>query len=259
VRVAAKSSETRTIYCNPDARVRVENDAGLVEVTAWEHDRVELVVERHAADAADLDRLTIEVSGGPAEVRVACTTPELPTGAWVDLRLRAPRMSSPDLHNGSGEVLVSGFHGSSRAATASGSIRAARMSGTATLTSASGAILGAALEGRVFARSASGPVSLHGNLTGSHRVETASGEIVVDGVDGSIDARTTSGSIDVRGVLRGRCTVRSVSGDIRLSLLRGSDVAVRSRGMAPIYQHPRAGGILVIETVSGEIQLEQED
>ena len=257
--MAARRTESRTILCNPDARVRVENDAGRIEATGWEQDMVELLVERHAATEADLDRLIVEVGGGPDEVRVTYTTSEPGVDGWVDFRLRVPRMAAVDLHNASGEVLVSGFHGSSRVSTASGSIRAARMSGTATLTSASGAILGAALEGRVFARSASGQVALHGNLTGSHRIETASGEIVVDGVEGSIDARSASGDIDVSGVLRGRCSLRSASGNIRVALMRGSDVAVQSRAMRPNWDHPRGSGVLLIETTSGEIDFQQEE
>ena len=249
-------SEVRTVYCDPDARLRVLNDAGQVTVTAWEHDRIELTVERHAADEADLERLEVEFSGGPGEV-VATSTSTAPTaGAWVNFGLRAPRMSALDLHSATGEILLSGFQGASRASTASGSIRAARMSGTSTLTSVSGSILGAALEGTVFARSASGGVSLHGTLMGAHRVETASGDIEVDGVDGSIDARSASGDIAVTGRLSGRCSLRTGSGDIRVELLRGSDVEVQTTGRQE--DHPHGVGVLLIETTSGEIQLNHE-
>jgi hypothetical protein len=254
-----RRSETRTMYCDPDARLRVENDAGLVEVTAWEHDHAELVVHRFASRESDLDKLVVEFSGGPSEVLVTYTTRDPVDDAWVDFHVKAPRMAAVDLHNASGEILVSGFHGSSRASTASGSIRAARMSGTSTLTSASGAILGAALEGRVFARSASGHISLHGTLTGDHRVETASGGIEVDGVDGSINARSASGSIDVTGRFRGSCSVRTVSGAIKARLLPGSDVTIRPKGFRPGHDHPRGTGILAIETTSGTVQLDHED
>jgi len=254
-RHAPVSSETRTVYCDPDSRLRVEIDAGQVKVTAWEFDRIELTVERHATNQADLERLEVEFSGGPGEVMATCTTASPIADAWVDFGLRAPRMSALDLHSASGEILVSGFRGASRASTASGTIRAARMSGTSTLTSVSGSILGAALEGTVFARSASGLVSLHGNLTGDHRVETASGDIEVDGVDGSIDARSASGDIEVTGRLSGRCSLRTVSGDITVALLPGSDVEVRSKGRQK-DDHPQHRGILLIETTSGEIKLE---
>ena len=253
-----RRSETRTVHCNPDARVRVENDAGLIEVVGWEHDRVELVAERHAARAGDLDKMVVQCGGGPGEVLVTYTASAPLLDAWVDFRLHAPRMAALDIRNASGDVQVSGFHGPSRASTASGSIRAARMSGTSTLTSASGEIQGAALEGTVFARSASGRVGLHGNLAGDHRVETASGEIMVDGVEGSIDARSASGAIDVRGRLRGRNSLHTVSGDIDVQLLAGSEVEVRSKSVRQNYDHRRGPGILLIETTSGEIRLTQE-
>ena len=247
-------SETRTVYCDPDTRLRVENDVGQVMVTAWEHDRIELTVERHAANQADLDRLQVDFSGGPGEVVATCITTVPVVDAWVDFGLKAPRMSALDLHSASGEILLSGFQGASRASTSTGSIRAARMRGTSTLTSVSGSILGAALEGTVFARSASGAVSLYGTLTGGHRVETASGDIEVDGVDGSIDARSASGDIEVTGRLSGRCALRTVSGDIRVELLQGSDVAVQSRGQQNDDQ-PQGTGVLLIETTTGEIEL----
>lgn len=251
----AVPSETRTVYCDPDSRLRVEIDAGQVQVTAWEFDRIELTVERHAASQADLDRLEVRFSGGPGEVMATCSSAVPIVDAWVEIGLRAPRMSALDLHSASGEILVSGFRGASRASTASGTIRAAGMSGTSTLTSISGSILGAALEGTVFARSASGAVSLHGTLTGDHRVETSSGDIEIDGVDGSIHARSASGDIDVTGRLSGRCSLRTVSGDIRVALLPGSDVEVRSNGQQK-DENPQHTGILLIETTSGEIKLE---
>ena len=247
-------TETRTLECDPDARVRVENDAGRIEVVAWEHDRVELTVERHAADEADLDKLRVEFSGSRGEVLVTYTTTEPLVDGWVDFHVKCPRVASLDLHNASGEVLVSGFHGPSRASTASGTIRAARMSGTSTFTSASGAISGAAMEGTVYARSASGSVTLHGELTGNNRVETASGAIDIDAVNGSVDARSASGKIDVAGRLRGRCSLRTVSGDIHVRLLPGSDVSVRSRGAREPVE-TRGTGLLVLETTSGEIEL----
>jgi hypothetical protein len=221
-------SETRRRPCAASARVRVENDAGLVSITAWERDELEVVADKHGPDDQSLDRLVVEVSGTAEAILVTYTSDQPVPDAWVDFSIRCPRLADLDLHTASGEVLLSGFHGQSRAATASGTIRAARMRGTATLTSASGSIEGAALEGTIYARSASGRVSLHGRLTGSHRVETASGDIVVDGVEGSIDARSASGGISVAGRLTPGSAIRTVSGDIDVRLLPGSEVSAQS-------------------------------
>lgn len=235
-------AETTTRPFDPAARVRVENDAGLIEVTAWERDVLEVTAYRHAPDEAGLEQLVVEVTPTVDGILVTYTAPAALPNCWVDFALKCPRMASLDLHNASGEILVSGFHGQSRAATASGTIRAARMRGTATLTSASGAIDGAALEGTVYARSASGRVNLHGQLAGSHRVETASGDIVVDGVQGSITARSASGSITVNGRLHHPSALRTVSGNITVRLGAGS---------------PIVAGSVPAETTSGTIDISE--
>lgn len=218
-------AETTSHPCDPGSRVRVENDAGLIEISAWDRDTLELTAYRHAPDEAGLVQLAVELSQTADGILVTYTAPQALPNCWVDFTIRCPRMVSLDLHNASGEILMSGFHGQSRAATASGTIRAARMRGTSTLTSASGRIDGAALEGTVYARSASGGVTLHGQLSGSHRVETASGDIVVDGVQGSIDARSASGSITVGGRLSHPTALRTVSGNITVRLGPGSPIA----------------------------------
>ena len=239
-----QSTETTRTACDPAARIRVENDAGLIEIGAWELYEIEVVAQKHAADEADLDLLAIEVTETSEGILVSYTAADVIADAWVDFRIRCPRMAALDVHNASGEILLSGFHAQSRAATASGTIRAARMRGTSTLTSASGAIDGAALEGTVYARSASGRVSLHGHLTGSHRVETASGDITVDGVQGSIDARSASGSIHVVGQLSAPCALRTVSGNITVRLLPGSGLAARA---------------VRVETTSGRVDVQEAD
>ncbi|MGI8609878.1 MAG: hypothetical protein ACR2MY_11720 [Candidatus Dormibacteria bacterium] len=50
-----------------------------------------------------------------------------------------------------------------------------------------------------------------------------------------------------------------MSGDIRVSLLRGSDVEVRSNALRQNYERPRGAGSLHIETTSGEVSLQQEE
>ncbi|GAC1332206.1 MAG: DUF4097 family beta strand repeat-containing protein [Candidatus Dormibacteria bacterium] len=219
-----QSREKLLSVVDPSERVRVDNDAGSIEVGAWERDEVEVVAEKHAPDQAGLDLIKVFLTSGPGGARVGYTAPQPLQDTWVDFTIRCPRRTPLDLHNISGEILLSGFQGPSRAATVSGAIRAARMQGTATLTSSSGDIDGAALEGTVHARSASGRVSLRGELTGSHRVETASGDIDIEGVDGCIDARSTSGNLTVEGRLTGASALETVSGSINVRLLPGSQL-----------------------------------
>jgi len=219
-----ESRETLVSAANPGRRVRVDNDAGGIQAVAWDRDEVELVAEKHAPDQAGLDQMEVFLSSGPDGVKVGYTAPRPLRDSWVDFVVRCPRASPLDLHNVSGEILISGFGGQSRAATVSGAIRAARMQGTATLTSTSGSIEGAALEGTVFARSTSGRVTLRGELTGSHRVETASGDIDVEGVVGCIAARSASGNVSVEGRLAGASAMETVSGSINVRLLPGSEV-----------------------------------
>jgi hypothetical protein len=256
----ANQSETRQLTSTGAPRVRVENHAGLIEVVAWERDAIEVQVEKSAPDPEGLDRLQVEISGGPDEVLVTSGATEPQLDSWVDFKLRCPRGTSLDLHNASGEVLVSGFYGASRVATASGPIHTARMHGTATLTSTSGSIKGAVLEGTVYARSASGDVVLQGHLGSGHRLETASGSIDIDSVNGSVDARSASGSIRVVGKLTGRSSIRTGSGDIRVRLLEGSSVRLHHGGQAQAQPaEARSTGLLVLETTSGKIEVEQLD
>jgi hypothetical protein len=256
----ARLSETRRLATNGSPRVRVENDAGLVEVVAWERDEIEVTIEKYAPDERGLALLEVEVSGGPDEVLVTYGAGQALVDSWVDFKLKCPRATSLDLHNASGEVLVSGFYGASRVATSSGAIHAARMRGTATLTSASGAIAGAALEGTVYARSASGDLSFQGHMGGGHRLETASGGIAIDAVNGSVDARSASGSIEVVGQLTATSRVRTVSGDIRVHLLKGSRVRVEDagRGTGDIVE-TNGVPVLLLQTTSGKIEVAEPD
>lgn len=255
----ANQSETRQLTSTGSPRVRVENNAGLIEVVAWDREAIEVQVEKYAPDPEGLDRLRVEIRGEPDEVLVAFGVSEPLVDCRVDFKLQCPRGASLDLHSASGEVLVSGFHSASRVATASGSIHAARMHGTVSLTSASGSISGAALEGTVYARSASGNVILQGHLGSGHRLETASGTIDIDSVNGSVDARSASGEIRVVGRLTGRSSIRTLSGDIRVRLLEGSSVRVHRGGRTPAQPEPRSVGLLVLETASGKIEVEEAD
>jgi DUF4097 and DUF4098 domain-containing protein YvlB len=227
----------RTFETPGHVLVLVENEVGLVELTAREGGETEVTLEAQSSAAEEMvERATVECrpSGGGHTIRVRI--PHLHGMKFVRRNGVAVRITMP---TGS-DVEV---------ATASADVEISGLVGKADLKTASGDVVADDATGDVGAKSASGDLSV-GTVGGDLRLHSTSGDVRVNGVTGRALVSTTSGDIEVGSAGRG-ADVRSTSGDVRLGDLEGDASVVGVSGSVTVLSC--ASGRLQVRSVSGDI------
>lgn len=207
-----------------DARVRVDNVRGKVEVTGWDRAQVKLDGSLGAGSTleiiADSDKLDLRVKGkssswfggdGPAHDSA--------------LILHVPRGAALDLHVVSADANVSGLAGKTlKIGSVSGDLNIASAVPDLDIDSVSGDVKlsapSADATARAHVQTVSGDIKAT-NLAGRIKLETVSGNIgCACGTAKDLDTGTVSGDTDitVKPLANGRLHLESMSGNIRLQL-----------------------------------------
>jgi hypothetical protein len=205
----------------PGGRVSLENFTGIVQVTTWDRPEVKVSAVKRADSPERLAEAEIEVTPGPAELRIVSRYARqnlrwsnkeherAENSARVDYALTVPRTARLDkleLHNG--EIRLEGL---------------------------AGAVVVSTLNGGVTARA----------LTGDLKVSTLNGRIEADFGEMSADQRVSLSS------LNGQIVVSLASDDVRLTAgtMHGrlSNALGRTASTAPGWPH------VDISNINGDI------
>jgi hypothetical protein len=220
------------IQASPRGAVRIQNTAGLVQVTGWNRSEVE-VKGRYWGS---VDKVDVYSDQGRVVVKVNYVHGSRNGGA--DLEIRVPEGSDVDIGAVSADVETSKVNGRLHVNTVSGRIRAD---------------FARDFEGKTI----SGDIRLRGeSKEGDIRVSTISGDVVVERAGGEVDAETTSGDLflDVKDGMRVR--TRTTSGDLSLSGSLGRDgslIAESVSGDVTVRVKPAAGFDYEAITYSGDV------
>jgi DUF4097 and DUF4098 domain-containing protein YvlB len=220
------------------ALVFVENEVGLIAITAREGDGTLVVLEPDTPGAAEfVDAAVVECRAYRGHDHVIVKIPRLHGMKFirrngVTVRMEVPIGSDVTVKSASGQVELNGPLGAADVRTASGDITADEVE-------------------EMQAKTASGDVEV-GTVGRDLRLQTASGDLRCVKVEGRVSVKTASGDIEV-GSAGERVDVRCGSGDIRLGELAGDLSVVAVSGDVQVLSIER--GRAHLRTVSGAVEV----
>jgi len=229
----------RTFDTPGKVRVEVENDVGLVVITAREAATTEVSLVADSVGAEELvERATVEGQ---------------PSGSRHVVRVKVPRRHGRrfDRRGGVTVRIDMPLEGDVDVATATADVELNGSVGQALLKTASGDITADDAAGDVRAKSACGNITV-GNVAGDLRMQSTSGDVRADRVGGHARLTTTSGDIEV-GSAANEADVRSTSGHVRLGDLLGDATIVGVSGNVRVLSF--GAGNMQVRAVSGDIRV----
>jgi DUF4097 and DUF4098 domain-containing protein YvlB len=277
----------KTFPTRGTVRLFVENEVGLVAITAHDGEGTRVVLEADSPGAVDsVERAIVECRTSRGHDHVIVKIPrlhgmkfvrrngvsvrvELPSGSDVTaatasapIELNGP-MGLADVKTASGDVTaddVDGLH----AKTASGDIEVGGVAGDLRMHSASGDLRCVRVDGRASVTTASGDIEI-GSAADRIDVRGNSGDVRLGDVSGDLSVVAVSGDVTVLSLARGRAHVRSVSGEVDVGIARGVALSVDAETMSgtvhsdiPLNDAPEGPGgeptvELTVRSVSGNI------
>ena len=215
---------SRKIKLGADGRVSVQNIAGNIIVTAGGGDEMSIeAVKRTRGDQSQLATVHIDVDERSGRVDVRTTHTAGNDRVSVDYTIVVPASASVDVKSVSGDLKVSGAHGTVRAETVSGNVTATDAPRLESAKTVSGDVLltAVAADGDLAAGSVSGNVTAKGLKARGLDLGSVSGDVnVTDVTCERLSVKSISGNVEYAGGIAkaGRYEINSHSGDVRLVL-----------------------------------------
>jgi DUF4097 and DUF4098 domain-containing protein YvlB len=220
-------------------RLVVENEVGLVTITARDTDTTAVALEAETPGAEELvERAVVECRPTGNRHLVVVKVPRLHGMRFqrrngVTARVEVPTGSDVSVMTGSADIEVTGRVGSADVKTASGDIATDDVAAD------------------VHAKTASGDITV-GNVGGEIRVHTATGDLRCSSVAGSAVFSTASGDLEL-GAAGNRVEVKATSGNVRLGeLTRGAHIVNVSGDVRVLAL---GDGALHVRSVSGDVSV----
>lgn len=217
---AALQYQTDTTVAVPaNARLHLKNDAGRIEVTAWDRNELRVQAEHGSRDEIRIERRNGVVT---VEARRRMGRP------IVDFRLTVPAGMALQVGGVHAEVHVTGVRGDIHAESVEGGITIRDGGGALTVSSVEGDILVDGARGHVRINGVDGDIQIR-NVVGDVTVETIDGDLTLDGIDAAaVDASTVDGDIVYVGSIKdgGRYRLTSHDGDVVLEVPTGINATI---------------------------------
>jgi DUF4097 and DUF4098 domain-containing protein YvlB len=249
------------IFETPGAvRLHVQNEVGLVAVTATQTEETMVWVEAQSPGAEDLvERAIVECKTTGGRHMVVVKVPKQGMGSRfirrnpVTVRVELPERSDVTVVAGSAEVEVTGTIGSADFMTSSGDVTADDVTANLNAKSASGDLTVGAVGGDVKVQTASGDLRCS-SVAGRAVFSTASGDVEIGAAAGKVEVKASSGDVRL-GELAHGARVTNVSGDVRVLALDEGTLHVRSvSGSVSVGVVTGVDLHVDVETMSGEVR-----
>lgn len=217
-----------------DARLSVDNLAGLVEVEAWDRNELSLT------GTLSGDAKALEITGDESSLRILVRMPKIVRNPDPTvLKLKVPAGVTLEVEAVSADIRARGLRGP---------VDVDSVSGDVTLDVASA---------EVRAGTVSGDVQLQ--LSGAREVHASSvsGDVTVRGARGELHGESVSGDMKIEAREVRELEVESVSGDIDLDLELDAAAEVEAEtlsGEVRLSLPKLPDGLIEIETFSGAIE-----
>jgi DUF4097 and DUF4098 domain-containing protein YvlB len=249
------------IFETPGAvRLHVQNEVGLVVVTAARTEETVVSLEAHTPGAEELvERAVVECRPAGSRHMVVVKVPKQGVGSRflrrnaVTVRVDLPEGSDVKVVAGSADVEVSGAIGAADFSTSSGDVAADDVAANLTARSASGDLTVGAVGGDLKVQTASGHLRCS-SVAGRAVFTTASGDIEVGAATGPVEVKATSGDVRL-GELAHGARVTNVSGDVRVLAIDEGTLHVRSvSGCVSVGVVTGVDLHVDVETMSGQVR-----
>ncbi|MEJ2383359.1 MAG: DUF4097 family beta strand repeat-containing protein [Xanthomonadales bacterium] len=270
--IAGETVDT-TLAMPADGLVRVENLAGLVELSAW--DRAEAQVRGETGDSVEeiiiretANGILVEVRNRKNERTVDNTELYLriPAGARIeaegvssDFRVRGNRGEAIDLRTVSGDLEVEAETDRLELHSVSGDVEFVGRAGRTAVEAVSGDVTLSGSAGEVKVSTVSGDLTLEGGEISRGQFESVSGELRLElslADEGRLSCDSMSGDVEIRlpAAQEAAFSAQSYSGNIRSDF---GDVARASRGPGSSLdtQIGDNGARVRVETFSGDVAI----
>ena len=238
-------------------RLLVQNEAGLVAVTAGQTTETTVALEALSPGAEELvERAAVECRTSGDRHHVIVKIPKqgmrLLRRHAVAVRVELPEGSDVDVTVASADVDVTGPIGAGEFTTASGDVSTDDVAADFVAKSASGDFTVGAIGGDLKAQTASGDLRCS-SVAGRTVFTTVSGDLEVGAAARAVEVKATSGDVRLGEVAQG-ARVINVSGDVRVLVLDEGSLHVRSVSGNVLVGVATGVDLHVdVETVSGEI------
>jgi len=262
-----------TLPMPADGLVRVENLAGMVELSAW--DRAEAQVRGETGNSVEeiiiretSNGILVEVRNRKHERNIDSTELYLriPAGARIeaegvssDFRVRGNRGDSVDIRTVSGDLEVEAETGRLELNSVSGDIEFVGRADRTTVEAVSGDVTLSGTDGEIKVSTVSGDLSLEGARVARGQFESVSGELRLElalNDEGRLSCDSMSGDVEIRlpADQEAAFSAQSYSGSIRSDF---GEVARTSRGPGSSLeaQVGANGARIRLETFSGDIAI----
>ncbi len=219
--LAAPTVSYDTTFAVPrDARIRLENFNGSVELRVWDRDMVRIAASHDAGDRIEVRTSGSAVNiksvgrfGPPRNVDYVVSVP-----ARAALHITGP-FSDVTVHGAGGEVVVETVRGDVHVRGGVGIIELRSVEGDVVLEDARGRITLGGVNRSIRASGVSGPI----------RAETVNGGIRLERIDsGDVVASTVNGDITYQGAIRddGRYALTTHNGNVTIRIPEGTNATV---------------------------------
>lgn len=219
-----------------DGKLRVENPAGSLEISAW--DRNEVMISGELGENAE----PLEIRGDARDLQIVVRYPSRLRGSFDDseLRLRVPARVALELKTVSAQVQLRGVKGPLQVQSVSGDLNLD---------------VGST---QVQASTVSGDLQLRAPAQQT-KLSSVSGDIVLRDLRGTLNADTVSGQLQVEGGPFKELSLQSVSGDLQLNVALDANAQLRAETLSGDIglELPRSSDAsLELKTFSGELHNE---
>ena len=242
-------------------RLYVENQVGLVAITASPTSRTVVSIEADTPGAEELvERATVECKGAAGRHVVGVKIPHLHGMRFlrrnaVTVRVEMPEGAQVTVVTASADIHVTGPVGEATVTTGSGDISADDVATDVTAKTASGNITLGRVGGDIRAHTASGDLRCS-SVAGASTFSTASGDLELGAAGSRVEVKATSGNVRLGELSRGARVV-NVSGDVRVLALGEGTLHVRSvSGDVAVGVAKDVDLHVDVETLSGTVHSE---
>jgi len=240
------SAETRAFALKDGGRLKVENINGIIEVSAWDKNEVELVA-KFKPSSNDGRHMRLDVKSDADSFELVASYPKNPEdnsdskerrrNQSCDIVLSVPRHVQASLKTANGGIAVNGTNGETTLETNNGSIA---INDT---------------KGKLVANTTNGSISLNG-ASGYARASTVNGSISgsLDGADG-LDLSTVNGSIKIKLLNpNGTLEARTMNGSVKLNAPVAKDANTKKNYASARFGDGNAK--MSLETVNGSVVID---
>lgn len=266
-RVDEEGKDSKSFAVTKGGQLEVSVSNGDIELSTWEKDEVNVVVD--GIDEEDMDYVKITQSGNTVRVEYR---PRWNSSGDVLFRISLPAQFDADVRTSGGNIEVRGtMKGKLTGSTSGGDIRTADIEGTMDMKTSGGNIELGTVSGEAEVKTSGGDIKVEkvgkslkastsggdvevGDVGGDAALSTSGGEVKVGKVSGSATLRTAGGDIELRSA-SGCVEAKTAGGNIRLENITGSIVAKTAGGDVVAELIPSGKGPSELRSSGGNVIL----